>query len=186
MRPLPRKRKVTYNIPGHAHFLTYSCFKRLPLLSRDKPRTWIVEALANARRAFEFDLWAYVIMPEHVHLLIRPRRTTYRIERILPALKRPVSARARALLTSTNNHSWLKKLTVVRRGQPVFRFWQAGGGHDHNLWNDRPILDVIEYIHANPVRRGLVERPTDWLWSSARFWAGDLSGPIAMDPLYFS
>jgi putative transposase len=178
-----RKRKVTFNIPGHAHFLTYSCFQRLPLLSRDRSRGWVVEVVQEARQKFDFDLWAYVIMPEHVHLLIRPRQEQYQMERILAALKRPVSVRAKAYLVSTQNTAWLGRLTVREGQQEVFRFWQTGGGYDHNLWNDRPIVEVIDYIHANPVRRGLVKQPTDWIWSSARFWVGDLSGPLLMDSL---
>jgi putative transposase len=94
-----------------------------------------------------------------------------------------VSSRAKAYLLATGNTAWVERLTVKEGQQVVFRFWQTGGGHDHNLWNDRPLWEVIDYIHANPVRRGLVRCPTDWVWSSARFWAGDLSGPLQMDPL---
>jgi putative transposase len=178
-----RKRKVSYDLPGHAHFLTYSCYQRLQLLSKDRSRGWVVENLEQARRKCDFDLWAYVIMPEHIHLLIRPRQEQYRMARILAAIKRPVSVQARAHLEATGNEAWLKRLTVREGDEYVFRFWQPGGGYDENEWEDRPIEEIIDYIQANPVRRGLVERPTDWIWSSARFWAGDLSGPLKMDPL---
>jgi len=183
MDSLPRKQKVTYNLPGHAHFLTYSCYQRLPLLSRDRSRGWVVEVLQRVRQKMNFDLWAYVLMPEHVHLLIHPRQETYRMEHILAALKRPVSAQAKAYLESTGNSAWLEKLTVREGSESVFRFWQAGGGYDTNVWRDRPLMEIIDYIHANPVRRGLVEQPTDWIWSSARFWAGETSVPLRMDPL---
>jgi putative transposase len=177
------KRKVTYNEPGHAHFLTYSCYRRLPLLSRDRTRRWVIEALAAARRQLDFDVWAFVIMPEHVHLLIRPRQTAYRMAAILGALKRPVSVRAKDYLLATGHADWLRRLTVREGKRDVFRLWQAGGGYDENLWNDRPILEVINYIHANPVRRGLVGAATDWYWSSARAYAGLLDTPLAVDPL---
>src|SRR5688572_13522489 len=112
----PRKTRRTFNEPGHAHFLTYSCYRRWPLLSKDLARQWVVDAINEARVKFDFDLWAYVIMPEHVHLLIRPRQDRYEIEHILAALKRPVSVKAKAHLTGTNNQEWLQRLTV-RRGQ---------------------------------------------------------------------
>jgi putative transposase len=179
----PRKQKVTYNMPGHAHFLTYSCYRRLPLLSGDRSRAWVVEVLQRVRHKLDFDLWAYIVMPEHVHLLIHPRQQAYRVENILAALKRPVSAQAKAYLESTHNTAWLEKLTVQEGSESVFRFWQAGGGYDKNLWSELPLLEIIDYIHANPVRRGLVEQPTDWMWSSARFWAGEASVPLRMDPL---
>ncbi|HZK81856.1 MAG TPA: hypothetical protein VFC46_12330 [Humisphaera sp.] len=178
-----RKRKVTYDIPGHAHFLTFSCFRQFPLLSKDRSRGWVVEAIQKARELFDFDLWAYVFMPEHIHLLVHPRQESYSMGRILAALKRPVSCQARDFLASTENDRWLERLTVQEGREKVFRFWQAGGGYDHNLWNDRPIREVIDYIHANPVRRGLVAQTTDWFWSSARQWAGEGSGQMVIDPI---
>ena len=63
----------------------------------------------------------------------------------------------------------------------VFRFWQPGGGFDHNVFREKTLPAIIEYIHANPVRRGLVAQPTDWAWSSARFWEGSADVPLRMD-----
>jgi putative transposase len=183
MSTLRRKRRVSFNIPGHAHFLTFSCYQRLPLLSKDRSRQWVVDCLERARQKVDFALWAYVIMPEHVHLLIRPRQPAYEMRRILAVLKRPVAVQAKAHLLQTGNFAWVERLTVREGKEAVFRFWQAGGGYDENLWNERPIEEVIEYIHANPVRRGLVQQATAWAWSSARFWAGFPSFPLAMDPL---
>ena len=137
----------------------------------------------QARRKLDFALWAYVIMPEHIHLLLRPRTVDYRMPHILAALKRPVSAKAKQYLTEINATTWLLILTVKEGDSFVFRFWLPGGGFDENHWEEYPIHEVIAYIHANPVRRGLCERPEDWYWSSARFWAGDLSGPLVMDPI---
>src|SRR6266404_2536789 len=127
------KTKVAYDLQGHAHFLTYSCQNRLPLLTRDRAKTWVIEAIENARRKEELDLWAYVVMPEHVHLVIHPRRFPYRMARILASLKRPVAAKAKAYLLENHLHRWLDKLTI-RQGQATrFRFWQPGGGYDKNL-----------------------------------------------------
>lgn len=180
---LHHKRKVTYNDPGDTHFVTYSCHERLPLLSKDRSRQWVIDAIGEARIKFDFDLWAYVIMPEHIHLLIHPRRETYKMHHILAALKRPVSVQAKQYLTDTNNTVWLSRLTTTKGRKIVFRFWLPGGGYDENLRDDQSVYEVIDYIHANPVRRGLVDNTTDWLWSSARFWEGDKSGRIEMDPL---
>jgi len=54
------------------------------------------------------------------------------------------------------------------------------------VWAEKTIEQVIDYIHANPVRRGLVERPTDWLWSSAQAHAGDDDVPLKIDPVDLS
>lgn len=181
MAEVRRKRKRTFNDPGHAHFLTFSCYRRWPLLSKDRSRQWLIDAIDGSRNKFDFDVWAYVIMPEHVHLLIWPRQPEYSLPTILAAIKRPVSRLAKEHLTATRNSEWLEKLTVHRGQRDVFRFWQQGGGFDENLWNDRPIENVIDYIHANPVRRGLVQRSTDWFWSSARSYSGIGEGPLRID-----
>ena len=59
---------------------------------------------------------------------------------------------------------------VGPHGKPIF--WQRGGGHDRNLRSDDDMREKIAYIHMNPVRRGLVEKPTDWDWSSACDYEG--------------
>ncbi|MBU0717323.1 MAG: hypothetical protein KJ749_03665 [Planctomycetes bacterium] len=57
----------------------------------------------------------------------------------------------------------------------------VGGGFDRNIFREKTVPAVIDYIHANPVRRELVQQPTDWPWSSARFWEGWPGVPIRMD-----
>jgi len=181
MQPKVRKTRRAWNEPGHAHFLTYSCLHRWPLLSRDRTRSWVVAALKAARRRLNLELWAYVIMPEHVHVLLRPKDDAIRIERILVALKRPIAVAARKYLQRTGQAEWLAKLTVSYPSRTVFRFWQPGGGHDNNIFHEKTVPAVINYIHANPVRRQLATEPTKWMWSSAAFWEGRTDVPLEMD-----
>ena len=137
--------------------------------------------MENTRRELRVSLWAYVIMPEHVHLLIYPQHDDYEMRRILAGLKRPVSQEAKKHLEGKGATKWLERLTVHYPTRDVFRFWQPGGGFDHNIFKEKTVAAVIEYMHANPVRRGLVKDPTDWEWSSARFWDGRADVPIRMD-----
>ena len=181
-----RKKRRAINEPEHAHFLTFSCWKRWPLLSKDRSREWVIEAMAQLRESQNVAIWAYVIMPEHVHLLVLPRQRNYEMRRILAALKAPVSRAARRFLQQMNNQHWLRRLTTTHGKRETFRFWQPGGGYDGNVWNERTIQQVIDYIHANPVRRGLVTRPTDWKWSSAQAHAGDVDVPLQLDPVDLS
>lgn len=176
-----RKTRQAWNEPGHAHFLTYSCYRRLPLLSRDVPRLWIVDAFERTREELDVALWAYVIMPEHVHVLVHPRTTHYEMRRILVLLKQPVAKAAHHWLREHHQFAWIERLTVVYPSRQLFRFWQPGGGFDQNIFREKSVPAIMEYIHANPVRRGLVERPTDWKWSSARFWEGWSDVPLKMD-----
>ena len=64
-----------------------------------------------------------------------------------------------------------------------YRFWQRGGGYDRNVVEPVTVYHQIDYIHNNPVRRGLCENSEDWPWSSARFYEGRLDVPLRMDPL---
>ena len=148
------------------------------MLDSDRARRWVIESLAGARARLGFGLGAYVVMPEHVHVLVRCPEGVL-VSSVLGALKRPVSVRARAWLAE-HEPGWVERLMVRRGDREVFRFWQAGGGFDRNIWEQRTLIEVVEYIHANPVRRELVERPTEWEWSSARWWAG-MDGVLEMD-----
>jgi putative transposase len=177
---LPRKRVRHFDLPGDAHFLTFSCFHRLPLLSRDRTRKWLVEAVSDARTKHGFDLWAWVIMPEHVHMLIYPRGIDCKTSDVLADIKRPVAQRAIAYLVSCRS-SFLNRLTVRNSNRTYRRFWQAGPGQDHNIYDPATAHRVVEYIHFNPQRRGLVERAEDWDWSSAGDWNGRSDVPIRVD-----
>lgn len=183
MSAINRKRRRSFNEPGHAHFLTYSCQDRLPLLNSDRTRQWVIDALAVTRERHRFDLLGDVIMPEHVHLLIFPRDLTYRMDRILSDLKRPVSWKAKQHLVETGRDDWLRRLTVKKAGNCAFRFWLSGGGFDRNITTEKSIPKIIRYMHDNPVRRGLVDSASPWIWSSARYYEGIRPVPIEMDPL---
>ena len=176
-----RKKRRAINEPGHAHFLTDSCWKRWPLLSKDRSREWVVDAIDQMRQSQNVAVWAYVIMPEHVHLLVLPRDRNHEMRRILAALKAPVSRAAKAFLQQAGNEEWLQRLTARHGKRETFRFWQPGGGVDGNRWNTKTIEHVIDYVHANPVRRRLVECSTDWRWSSAQAHAGIRNVPLAID-----
>jgi putative transposase len=94
MEPPKHKRVRSYNIPGEAHELTFSCFHGLPLLGKDRSRQWFISAMRCARRDLKLSLWAYVIMPEHVHLIVWPREPKYDVADIRKALKLAVTAKA--------------------------------------------------------------------------------------------
>lgn len=176
-----RKTRRCFNDEGHAHELTFSCYKGLPLLSKDRSRQWFVDSLDRARRKWQFELWAYVIMPEHVHVLLYPTLMDYDISTILKGIKLSVSRRAVRFLRA-NSPAFLKRLKVTRPGGRVeHRFWEQGGGYDRNIFKEKVAWASIDYIHNNPVRRGLCDIPTDWPWSSARWYEGLDDVVLAMD-----
>ncbi|MBN1347540.1 MAG: transposase [Phycisphaerae bacterium] len=176
-----RKTREAFEDPGHAHELTFTCFQGLPLLSKDRTRQWFISALQEARKKFDLELWAYVIMPEHAHVLLLPRRDDYRVGKILKAVKQPVAQRA---VHHLKEHApeWLSRLRIFRSdGRVVHRFWQQGGGYDRNIRKAGTAWKSVRYIHGNPVRRGLVARAEDWPWSSAGWYTGRERVKLAMD-----
>jgi putative transposase len=179
-----RHLRHSFNDPGHAHELTFCCYHGYKLLSTDRAREWFVDALDRARRIHHFLLIAYVIMPEHAHLLTLPEAWEYETSRFLKSVKKGVSQRAMSLLRKEERSDWLERLTHRYPGGKVERrFWQPGGGYDRNIVTQKALLSSIRYIHANPVRRGLVQNPLDWEWSSARWWEGDRDVKLAMDAI---
>lgn len=105
-------------------------------------------------------------MPEHVHVVVYPGEVPELTSRFLQAVKEPVARKAIHYLKNVAP-AWLARVTV-REGQRLrHRFWQPGGGYDRNVTSIQSLRAMIDYLHANPVRRGLVARAEDWEWSSA-------------------
>jgi putative transposase len=177
----PQKRR-SYNDPGHAHELTFSCYNGFPFLKAERTCLWLAESIHNARAKHDFDLWAYVFMPEHVHIVVHPRQREYDMGSILRAIKEPVGRRASSHL-ARHATEWLEKVIVTRGRRIERRFWQAGGGFDRNVTEAQTLLLMMDYIHLNPVRRGLVERPVQWKWSSAAWFEGHPSNDLSPDRL---
>ncbi len=169
-----RKRIRHFEGHGHLHELTFSCYRRMPLLSNDVGRGILARNLASACGDEKFDLVAFVFMPEHVHLLVHPSSVDAKVSRLLARTKQPTSKAIKQLLIE-NQSPLLDRLMVQERpGKTCFRFWQEGPGFDRNLFSPQAIEASIDYIHTNPVKRGLVERATDWKWSSTRFYLEEI------------
>jgi putative transposase len=178
-----RKTRRSLNLPGHAHELTFCCYRRQPLLVTEHVVHWLIRSVARAREALHFDLWGYVVMPEHVHLLVRPREEEYRISAVLKKVKWPV-ARLVIRWAKQNDSQLLTLLrTPVGKNLAAYRFWEAGGGYDRNITSLSVARSAVACMHANPVRRGLVTHPCDWPWSSAQWYAGLREVPLAMDDM---
>ena len=180
-RTSKRKTCRRYDDPGHAHALTFSCFRRQPFLTRPRTCEWMLEAVEATCSNHEVELWAYVIMPEHIHILLYPTRPDYSVSRILSSLKQPVSKRAIRYVQACAPSFLDRMIDEQPSGRRSLRFWQRGGGYDRNLWSPRHIWETIDYIHGNPVRRELCESETDWTWSSAGVHLGVADGPMPID-----
>lgn len=175
MPPVRYHRKTVkhYHTPGDLHELTFSCYHRLALLTKEERRRILSRSINAAVEEESMRLVAFVFMPNHVHLLIDPLKSRPNIGRFLARLKQPASKRIKEQLIREKS-KLLEQLTVRERpGKTCFRFWQEGPGYDRNLDHPKTILAVIDYIHNNPVRGGLCKKSVDWKWSRAKWYLDD-------------
>lgn len=170
-RRSPRRRSC--HEAGFAHELTFSCYRHYTFLAAERCCRWLAESIGAARGELQFDLWAFVFMPEHVHLIVYPRRQRCSVAAILKAIKEPVGRRTMKYLEE-HAPDWLPRVTRRWGARTERLFWQSGGGYDRNIENPMTLMHMVEYVHLNHVRRGLVECAEDWPWSSAAWFEGDL------------
>ena len=163
---------------GHFHFITCSCFRRLPLLASARARNVFVRILGDVRDRYGFALAGYVVMPEHIHLLIgEPAMATPSI--VMQVLKQRASRRLRCRPPRKASTQQLR-LGLSRIDFSLARFWQPRF-YDFNVWSQKKLVEKLLYMHLNPVKRKLVAHPGDWSWSSFSFYANKDSGLVRID-----
>ena len=141
------------------HFITFSCYRRRPFLDSPARRELFERALEDARRRYALFVTGYVVMPEHVHLLLsEPERGL--LATAIQAMKQSVARRL-----------------ALRKAEP---FWQARY-YDFNVWSECKRIEKLKYMHRNPVKRGLVARPEDWAWSSFLHYATGREGIVEIE-----
>jgi len=172
---------------GHIHFITFSCYRRLRFFQDDSIRRTFVDAMRLTREKHGIRWIGYVIMPEHVHLLVLPQvpRTDQPvpISIILQHLKGASGRLGKQALREV----WRRKRTLGTRALDTWAtgvgekpFWKPRG-YDFNVVDERKVIEKLGYVHANPVRRGLVERAEQWRWSSYRYYELGDDSLIGMD-----
>jgi putative transposase len=148
---------IRYHQSGHSHFITFSCFHRAPRLTNEAICLTFLHSLERMRLNYRFFVYGYVLMPEHVHLLIsEPEVGT--IAKVIQALK----------------------ISVVRNFSGVGTLWQKRY-YDHNVRTYESFMNKLRYIHRNPVKRCLCTRVAEWQWSSCRHYATAERGIVEIE-----
>ena len=162
---MPRRLYRCYGL-GYLHFITSSCYERRPFLNTPRRRNLFVKILEEVRKQYNFVLVGYVVMPEHIHLIIsEPERGTP--STVMQVLKqrfaREVLAEWRARNLNRPARLWEEEFGEGHVWQRRF--------YDFALWTKDKRVEKLRYIHHNPVKRGLVLEPQQWEWSSYRYYA---------------
>ena len=147
---------VRYQETGDLHFITFSCFRRRPYLATSASMNLVEDALERMRQRYGIFVYSYVVMPEHVHLLVSEPENGI-LARAIQAIKLSVN---------------------VRRSERPF--WQARY-YDFNVFSEKKRVEKLRYIHRNPVTRGLVTRPEGWAWSSFRHYASGVRTTVEIE-----
>ncbi len=154
--PTGRKR---YQEAKQFHFITFSCYHRKPLLLGSEAKDIFEQVFEQVRSRHTIAVAGYVLMPEHVHLLVDEPPVTP-LATVLQVLKQTTSRRLKA---AKEQH-----------------FWQTRY-YDFNVSSHAKYLEKLRYIHRNPVRRGLVDKPEDYRWSSFRRYALREFGTVTIE-----
>jgi putative transposase len=147
------------------HYLTFVAFNRVPVFKGDATCRLFIDALHETRERHPFKLIAYVVMPDHVHLIVNPLKCD--IGNIGKDLKGRSAKKILEWLKDNNYRASLEKLKRPKAGKR---------NHSHSvsqkkvlsvdLWSHKFILQKMNYVHLNPVRAGLCDHPAKWKWSS--------------------
>ena len=156
---MPRASRIV--LPGTPHHVTQRGNRRQPVFFDDGDYWRYRRLLAEECQTAQVQVWAYCLMPNHVHLLLVP--TT------IDGMTRALSGTHRRYTSQINERQgWTGHL------------WQGRYGSTP-LGDDGALLSVVRYIERNPVEAGLVERPEDWIWSSARGHLGGCADALLTD-----
>ena len=171
---MPSRRKRYYG-NGDLHFITFSCYRRTQMLSARR-RDLFLRQLESLRKQYRFVVVGYVVMPEHVHLLVsEPERRDLSV--VIKSLKQAV---ARRVLAGMRRRSRLQG-ELFPDIPP--HLWQARF-YDFNVWTEKKRLEKLRYMHRNPVLRKLASSPEQWRWSSFRAYAYRERGLVAVNAMF--
>jgi len=168
------------NLP---YFCTITVLDWLPVLIEARYIDPIIDCLTFCRTKKGLQLFAFVVMPNHLHMICGAGDKLHAVMRDFKRFtSRQIHDRLKEDGRSTFLH-WLEFATqTARRSRDEFGLWQDGF-HPQAIWSRDVFQQKLAYVHDNPVRKGLVSRPDDWWYSSASFYEGARPTCVDMDIL---
>jgi len=161
-------------VEGHdTYFVTCTVVKWLPLFTKPEMAETILNSLRYLHEQDRLALHAYVIIENHIHFIA----TTDRFSDELRNFKSFTVKRILRLFKLSGSSFYLDLMRFSKKTHKTdqtYQVWQEGS-HPIAMTDEKVLRQKIEYIHFNPVRRGYVDQPEDWRYSSARDYSGNLS-----------
>jgi putative transposase len=160
-----------FNDNSYAHFITTNTYHHYPYFRDEELCQIIAEELEFYSRKYGFALIGYVIMPDHLHLLVwwdKEEKPNLNISRVMNSIKTMTTKRIKRRLFYSGGVKYMGRLADV--GQPTrrpFRLWQPGF-YDFDIYSEAKLLEKLDYMHNNPIAAGVVSSPECYKWSSWR------------------
>jgi len=176
------KRYRVYPESHNTYFSTNSIVKWQPLFTTEPYFEIVIESLKYCQRNKGLSIFGYVIMPDHVHL-ISQNSDKYSLSDIMRDFKRYTSKKITETLEAEGRTGLLTFFEVAAKIENTgnaYKVWQDGF-HPKAIFSEDFFRQKLEYIHYNPVRRGLVENPEEWRYSSAPNYFLEDDSVIALD-----
>ena len=155
-----------YDQSGTARFVTFSTYRRLRALDGDQLKLIVIDELKSLRVKYGIKIHGFVLMPDHVHLVLHPPGG-HELGRLIGQLK---SLSARRYFAEQNSLPDAETRIL----------WQRRS-YDHNCRDTESVIEKINYCHNNPVKKGLVAEPGEWRWSSYNWYQGEVDVPLEID-----
>ena len=156
--------------PTHPHFVTCTILHWIPLFTRRESVQIILESLIYLQKSDNLKIYSYVILENHLHLLI----SSDDLAKTVSKFKSFTAKELLKLLQKQNVRTVLEQLAFYKKQHKTdteYQVWQEGYA-PKLIGSEKMMLERINYIHQNPVKRGYVDEAKHWRYSSARDYEG--------------
>ena len=157
--------------PDQPHFVTCTVLEWLPVFTRPETVDILLDSLRFLQVNAGLKVYAWVVLENHLHLVVQ----ALGLGEVLRRFKSWTAHELIRLLTERGVHAYLDRLAFAKRAHKTDRehqFWQEGA-HPEQIGSVDMMRQKVDYIHFNPVKRGYVDRPEQWRYSSVRVYLGE-------------
>jgi REP element-mobilizing transposase RayT len=173
-----------FNDNSYAHSITTRTYENRPYFKNDEFSRILLGELRFYSQKYGLSLIGYVIMPDHVHMLLwweKDEKPDLTVSKIVQVIK---GTTARRCVDLSKSRGWEHLLQATQKDAAVskshkrnlkYRLWQAGF-YDFNVHSEEKLLEKLNYVHNNPVKAGLVSSPCDYKWSSYKKYFKEKNG----------
>ena len=186
------KNPPKFNDNSYVHFTTTNTYRKLSYFRNEEFCRILLEELEFYHERYGFSMIGYVIMPDHLHLLLWwdiREKPELNISKIMQVIKGVTARRVVDLMTAVRLEQMLQP--TLRKGEQKssqseknaqahrqnlrHRLWQPGF-HDFNIYSEDKLVEKLNYIHHNPVEAGIVSSPGEYKWSSYKRYFSEVEG----------